>query len=402
MNRRARPNISWLLASIGLALLWQLRPPLLELPHSLRVPLTSPALEQIVYAVVWSVLVLSLLVVLWRAVRRRWDSASQPAAIPRWLATTRPRTRAVAGPMALWPAGRPEPRFVFGERTQDEPALVAAAASPRAAAASTTAEARERPPRAARTHLTVAQPPIKEATQPLVSVLGPLAISGGKQSRRGLRAAAVELIAYLALHPQGASRDELLEALWPGDDPRRSRDRLYQAARDARRLLGENALTNEHDRYLLDREHVQVDADELEQLLRAADRANTEDARAELLEQALALFRDEPLAGSDYLWAEGELRRLRATHVDLLERVGRAFLDAGEAPRALHSAEQALQLDLLNEAFWRLAMEAESALGLREAVERRYQNLCQVLDERLGLEPAQETLMLYRRLLGQR
>jgi DNA-binding SARP family transcriptional activator len=56
----------------------------------------------------------------------------------------------------------------------------------------------------------------------------------------------------------------------------------------------------------------------------------------------------------------------------------------------------------LNEGFWRLALEAESALGLREAVGRRYEQLRRLLDERLGLTPARETRALYRRLLGQR
>jgi DNA-binding SARP family transcriptional activator len=49
----------------------------------------------------------------------------------------------------------------------------------------------------------------------------------------------------------------------------------------------------------------------------------------------------------------------------------------------------------------RIAMEAETALGLREAVAERYERLRTLLDERLGLEPAQETRLLHRRLLAQ-
>jgi len=237
--------------------------------------------------------------------------------------------------------------------------------------------------------------------RPTVSVLGPLAIAGTKRSRRGLRAAAVELIAYLALHPHGSSRDEVLEALWPSEDPRRSRDRLYQAVRDARRLLGD-VIATDHDRYALDRERVHTDAAELDRLLAAAGRATANPAaRAELLERALALFRGEPLAGSDYRWAEGELRRLRASYIDLLEQVGWARLNDGDARAALDAAERGLQIDLLNENLWRLALEGEGALGLREAVARRYEEFRTILDERLGLEPAQETRLLYRRLLGQ-
>jgi DNA-binding SARP family transcriptional activator len=46
-------------------------------------------------------------------------------------------------------------------------------------------------------------------------------------------------------------------------------------------------------------------------------------------------------------------------------------------------------------------MEAEGALGRREAIVERYERLCRELDEQYGLEPSRETKQLYRRLLGQ-
>jgi two-component SAPR family response regulator len=119
------------------------------------------------------------------------------------------------------------------------------------------------------------------------------------------------------------------------------------------------------------------------------------------LESALRLFREEPLAGADYAWSESEVRRLRATFVDLLEQAARHRLEAGEPRAALNAAERGLEVDTLNESLWQLAMEAERALGLREAVTERYERLRAVLDDRLGLEPAQETRQLYRRLLRQ-
>ena len=242
------------------------------------------------------------------------------------------------------------------------------------------------------------QDAIARLERPRISVLGPLAITGGKRSRRGLRARALELIAYLALHPRPVHRDELLEAFWPGEDPRRTRPRLRQAVHDARRLLGD-AIAGEGEQYWLDRVQVDVDLDELERLL--ADARTEPEPAPTLLEHALRSFSGEPLAGSDYAWSESELPRLRATFVDLLEQVGRRRLQAGDGRAALELAERGLDVDALNESLWRLAMEAESALGLREAVAGRYERLRTILDERLGLEPAQETRHLHHRLLGQ-
>ncbi len=139
--------------------------------------------------------------------------------------------------------------------------------------------------------------------------------------------------------------------------------------------------------------------EELDELLSAA---SGEDAgNAQTLERALSLWRGEPLEGSDYLWAEGEIRSLRATLLDLLERVGRLRLAGHDARGALQIAEQAIGLDGLHEPSWRLALQAEHALGLRESITRRYDELARELDEQLGLEPTRETRVIYRQLLAQ-
>jgi two-component SAPR family response regulator len=120
-----------------------------------------------------------------------------------------------------------------------------------------------------------------------------------------------------------------------------------------------------------------------------------------LLERALKLFRGEPLAGIEALWVEGEQRRLIAVQVDLIERVGRLRLEAGDAAGALAFAEEASALDPSNERPVQLAIEAEAAFGRREAIVERYGRLRRELDERFGLKPSPETRRLYRRLLSQ-
>jgi DNA-binding SARP family transcriptional activator len=64
-------------------------------------------------------------------------------------------------------------------------------------------------------------------------------------------------------------------------------------------------------------------------------------------------------------------------------------------------AEQAIALDQFPEASWRLALQADYALGLRESITRRYDDLARSLDEQLGLQPTRETRVMYRQLLEQ-
>jgi DNA-binding SARP family transcriptional activator len=355
------------------AALWRYRPEWPDLPGSLSAPVTTTLLQQLIVIAAWLLAALLVLLLLARSfsrARARWI----PDATGVGFAASRGYTR----------ARRIRPTAVLAAGVQARLVVV----SPE--------EAGPKPPGNEVAPIT---PDTKAADRPLISLLGPLSIHGAKQSRRGLRARALELIAFLALRREGAQRDEILEALWPGEDPKRSRQRLYQAVRDARRLLGD-AVASERDRYWLDRTYADVDVDELERLLARAKTAEPEHEQA-LIDSALRLFRGDPLAGSDYAWSETEVPRLRATFVDLLEQVARQRLEAGEARAALDAALRGLDVDTLNESLWRLAMEAECALGLREAVFDRYERLRALLDERLGLEPEQETRRLHRRLLAQ-
>src|SRR5258708_1981801 len=68
---------------------------------------------------------------------------------------------------------------------------------------------------------------------------------------------------------------------------------------------------------------------------------------------------------------------------------------------ALAAAERLIQLDSLNERGWSVAMEADGALGNRQAILDRYERLTRELDDRLGLRPNAEVEETYRRLLGQ-
>jgi two-component SAPR family response regulator len=176
-----------------------------------------------------------------------------------------------------------------------------------------------------------------------------------------------------------------------------SYSRFWDLATDARAALTD-AWVHEGERYHLDRTKIRIDLDELDRLLANTDLDSDE---PQTLEAALALWRGEPLEGSDYIWADGDIHRLRATLLGLLERAGQARLERGDARGALQMAEQAIALDQFHEASWRLALQADHALGLRESITRRYDDLARALDEQLGLQPARETRLMYRQLLGQ-
>jgi DNA-binding SARP family transcriptional activator len=381
---------------IALTFLWQLRP---AFPPLLDPPTRIAAIRSLIDGLLWLILVALTLALLARCLRSGRPGgvgAPPPAGCPRRRRpNTTSRTPILDGAEATRASDEPtvaerylppwqRPRFTVTPASAERPATTA---SQKAVVAEPEREA-------VATH----QP--EEQIRPRVLLLGSLAIPSERGRRRRAPGPAHELIAYLALHPEGAARDQLLEALWPNESPQRSEQRLWQATKEARKLL-DDAIVRDSGRYRLDRHRVDVDLDELEHLLAQADEATDELSEHELLEQALALFRGRPLEGSDFLWADGACRRLASVLLELLYRVADSRLATCDARGALDAAEQGIAADNLNESFWRIALRAEAASGSREAIAARYAQLTKLLDVRLGLRPDRETRNLYRQLLSQ-
>lgn len=347
------------LAVAALMLLWQFRP---GLPHisSPGAPFTSEVAEQGLVLVIWLLAIYIAFSVFVHAAHAVIHPPRRTTILPGVIPTSPPLPR----PRAAAPRTA-RPKFALTLAASPEPSSADTPAAPTAPAPA---------PAATATLAAVEQQPALS-----ISLLGPLRIDGADQPPK--RVPTRELIVYLALHPHGASRDELIEALWPAQDPKKTLRRLWDLATDARAALGD-ALIHEGERYRLDRAKVQIDLDQLDHLLASTD-ADTEPD----LEAALALWRGEPLEGADYIWADGHIHRLRATLLGLLERAGNARLERGDARGALQMAEQAIALDQFHEASWRLALQAEHALGMRESITRRYDELAHALDEQLGLQP---------------
>lgn len=387
LSRRLAASASAAGCLAALALLWQLRP---QLPHGAA--LDSVFAGELLRLLLWLTLALLVLVLLARVLR----AGTRSARADDWRQRVPSRRRSPPAPLLDIAAreeraGEPQ-RWVPSWR---RPQLMLVAVEPHEYA----------PPKKAAAVELLSAPVVErtaervQAARAQVLLLGPLEIPSTAHRRRRAPGPAHELIAYLALHPDGASRDELLEALWPNQNPARSEQRFWQASKEARKLL-DGGIVRDSGRYRLDREQVDVDADALERLLAGADDAGDELAEQELLEQALSLFRGDPLEGCDFLWSAGPVRRLAARRLELLERAARARLANSDARGALDAAEAGIAADELNERFWQVALEAEAATGARDAVAQRYDELAHLLDERLGLKPSAETRAVYLRLLG--
>ena len=154
-----------------------------------------------------------------------------------------------------------------------------------------------------------------------ISVLGPLQITAaGREIGTGLRKAR-ELLAFLAVHPGGATGEAISEALWPGAPPGHGTRQRNVALRKARELLrGATGLTTPMwinltaGRYRLDPALTGADLWRFQAALEAARIVGDDQARLAALRQAVGYYRGPLADGAGYDWAEpyAETARRRA------------------------------------------------------------------------------------------
>ena len=336
------------------------RPPLPPLLAPLK-PTAGEEIRGTLVLIAWLLLVVICLAVAWRALRptaRRAAGGAESSLrlCPPGQAATAALPASLARAARRCSRATTRPPNATGRAEQDEPI--------------SDASAQARPDDDDR--------PEAEAPR-MLRLYGPLSIDGsdgvglGQRPTRGL-------IAYLALKRGPASSDELLEALWPGQPPASTRSRLWKAKHQAR----SSSATPCNDGRAATCSTAECSA---ATATRSSD-SNTATPSSTRIERALALIGGEPLARHRL-----PLGRHRAPPAASAEsrhaRQGRRRrLEDGDANGALTAAERLIELDLLNEQGWRLAMEAEAALGQRQAILDRYQALSRELDERLGLRPA--------------
>jgi DNA-binding SARP family transcriptional activator len=221
----------------------------------------------------------------------------------------------------------------------------------------------------------------------------------GKEERPRI-AKAYELLAYLAIQPDGqASREELLDALFEGRSDDSARSYLRQAVRWLRHVLPEqDALLVEGGRVRLG-EDVIVTSESTWFERRLADTAALQGGeRLAATVEALAVFdAGEYLPAARSGWVDERRMRLADLANDARYEAAELAFAEGKLDDAGRLAAEVLEADRQREAAWRLAMQVAAALGDENGVLRAYKRCEQALAE-IGTKPAPTTRQLLERL----
>jgi LuxR family maltose regulon positive regulatory protein len=150
--------------------------------------------------------------------------------------------------------------------------------------------------------------------------------------------------------------------------------------------------------YRLDVARFRIDVDEFDTALAKARAASSSES-AEWYEQAINLYRGEYLQNLYYDWLMPERRRLSQAYLESLRTLAEYHYTHARYTRALELLQRALRVDNLLEDLHCQAMRVYAALGDRAGLVRQYQELKDVLNEKLEMEPLEVTKQLYERLV---
>jgi len=214
-----------------------------------------------------------------------------------------------------------------------------------------------------------------------VRFLGRVDVVGSDQPIEGGRP--LDLIAYLAVHPEGADGDRLKTVLWPPNRPAPAAKTFANVVSLTRGLIGARhfpAATSEVYRLA---KTVTTDVARFTALVSHA-RDQVPAKAAATLRTALEMVRGEPFAGATqgFHWVqpEGHYARIEALVVDTAHRLVELCLAAGDPSGADWAARQGLLASPGNEILYRDRMRAGDAAGNPTAVHAAMAELCDVLE----------------------
>jgi len=256
--------------------------------------------------------------------------------------------------------------------------------------------------------------PLGVAVVPLrISVLGPPrvwwrpAASDSQAVEREITAVfqprVRELLVFLALHPDGASREALIAALWASSPPEKTTNAMNTSLSRMRRAvaaateggLSDVVLVGE-GRYQLDPELVEVDYHRFAAAVAARRAVATNQDRVEAYGRIVDSYTGPLADGLSSEWIETAREAVRRDAIDAVAALARALVDQ-DPQQTLDLLEVARAFDPHNELIYRDIMRLQERLGQLDAIPRTLTLLTTRLAE-VDDRPTPQAVSLAQRL----
>ena len=238
----------------------------------------------------------------------------------------------------------------------------------------------------------------------VVNLLGPYRIAFlGEEVTTGLRARARLLLAWCLLRPEGATIDEIVDALWPDTPPDRVLKQFWHPLGDLRSFCrGPNntnleVLQKAGEHYRPNPDEISCDLWDFEAGLAEAAAASDDEQARSALQRAVAAYDGDLLAGADHPWIEPAREDLHRRAVDAHLRLAELEEQADESDAAIEVLEQVIALDRYAEEPYRCLMTLYGSAGRHDAVRTTWRQLQRSLAE-IDVDVDDATTRLYHDL----
>ncbi|MBI4340640.1 MAG: tetratricopeptide repeat protein [Chloroflexi bacterium] len=197
---------------------------------------------------------------------------------------------------------------------------------------------------------------------------------------------AKEMFFYLLCHRRGATREQLLDVLWPDIAVPLSRNALYNNVYRLRKAVYEGIITQDEGRYKVNPESpLCFDLESYQSLI---DRANKLPSgsrqRAECLEQAIHLYRGSFLEEFYAEWCDAIRFQAEALYLQSLARLAGFYAASGQYDLATEALEKLLALDETNPTIHEQIIKVLIKKGESVAAHRHYVRYQAIMKEDLN------------------
>jgi DNA-binding SARP family transcriptional activator len=212
-----------------------------------------------------------------------------------------------------------------------------------------------------------------------------------------------ELLAYLLLHRERPhTRQALADLLWPDSSTEQSMKYLRHTLWQLQTVLDHSIQVTDPESLGLNlNAGLWLDVMEFEQAYARVQGISGEEwdgQRAQIVQEALNLYRGDLLEGWYQDWCLFERERLQRIYLSMLEKQ-MAYCEAhGQYEVGLACGTCALRYDVAHERVHRRLMRLYYLAGDRTAALRQYERCVILLREELGVEPSERTVTLYRQI----
>ncbi|MFE4850935.1 BTAD domain-containing putative transcriptional regulator, partial [Streptomyces sp. NPDC056689] len=237
-------------------------------------------------------------------------------------------------------------------------------------------------------------------------VLGPLTVRDGDGNPVAVPEVKVRaLLAALLVHEgRPVSADRLIDGLWGDDLPGNPANALQAKVSQLRKALGRDRVVRQAPGYRLrlDETGDEVDADRFLSLVDRAGSATGPRERAELLTEALELWRGPAYADfADEAFVRTAAQRLTEQRLAVREERAEALLESGDLTLLTGELADLVARHPLRERLRAVQLRALYRSGRQSEALASYAELRGRLADELGLDPSPELAALHEAILRQ-